>query len=69
MADIPHQLVARGIEAVVQCDRKLDNSQPCADVAAGDGALFDQKGTNIRRKSAHLIVREGADVSGGLDAV
>ena len=35
MSNVPHELVARRVEGVVQRDRQLDHAEAGADVAAG----------------------------------
>src|SRR6185437_11866791 len=67
--DVPDQLVARRVEAAVQRDGQFDNSQAGADVAAGDGARFNEECPDIVREHAQLVVRERADVGGGFYAV
>ena len=64
VADVPHELVARGVERVVQGDGEFHDAEPRADVAAGHRARLDEEGAHVIREHAHLVVREGADVGG-----
>ena len=63
--DVPHELVARRVEAVVQRDRQLDDAESGADVAAGH-ASTTRSGTRARRRRARAARRcESARMSAG----
>ncbi len=47
VADVPHDLVARRVERVVQRDGQLDDAEPGADVASGARADVDQARANV----------------------
>jgi hypothetical protein len=67
--DVPHELVARRLERVVQRNRQLDDTQPRADVAAGARADVDQARAHVAGERAELVAAEGAHVGWGLYAV
>ena len=60
--DVPHQLVGRRIENVVQRHRQLDDTEAGADMAAGPRAHVDQAGTHVRTQRAELIAGEGFEI-------
>ena len=51
VADVPHDLVGRGVELVEQRDGQLDHAEAGADVAAGDGAALDQAVADLLRRA------------------
>ena len=67
--DVPHQLIARRVEDVVQRDRELDDTEPCADVAAGARTHIDEPRTDVRGKLPQLVARHRAQIRGRLYSV
>jgi hypothetical protein len=67
--DVPHELVARGVEHVVQRHGELDHAEPRADVAAGPRAHVDEPPADLVRERAQVVAREGLEVGRRLDAV
>ena len=69
MADVPHELVARRLERVVERDRQLDDAEAGADVAAGARADVDEPRAHLVGERAELVAGEGAKVGGGVDPI
>ena len=64
MTDVPHELIARRVEARVERDGQLDNAQSGADVAAGPRADLDESLPDRRAQLAKLVTRELLEVLG-----
>ena len=58
VADVPHELVARRVERVVQRDGQLDDAEPRADVAAGSRADVDQARAHVVGQVAQLVAAQ-----------
>ena len=69
VADVPDQAVLRRIEHVVQCDRQLDDAQPCAEVPAGDGDRVDGLLAQLVGHPPQLICWQLTQVGRCLDLV
>src|SRR5256714_11108734 len=69
VANVPDDLVARSIEYRVEDNRKLDNSQPGADVPTGARADLDEARPHLLRDSAQLISRHRLQVGRRIDAI
>ena len=61
---VPHQLVARRVEHVVQRDRELHHAEPRADVAAGARARIDERRAHVVGQRAQLVAGERLQVGG-----
>ncbi len=55
VADVPHDPVAGGVEAVAQRHRQLDHAQPRADMAAGLGHDLDQPVAHLVGEGLELV--------------
>src|SRR5882724_2325215 len=67
MADIPDELVARGVEHVVQCNSELDHPEPGAEMAARHRHGIDRLGAQLVRHLFQLALLESAQAGGVLD--
>ncbi|MNV03735.1 hypothetical protein D3C71_940150 [compost metagenome] len=68
VAHVPHQLIDRRVEQVVQGDGEFDDSQPGREVTAALADRFDQVGTQLARHRTQFGFIERAQVIGILDA-
>jgi hypothetical protein len=55
VTDVPHYLVARGIEHGVDRDGELDDTEACADMAAGSRTHLDEALAHRGRELAKLV--------------
>ena len=62
VADVPDELVVRGVEDVVQRYSQLDGAEPCAQVSPGLRDGLDQELANVRAEDFELRRREFPDV-------
>ena len=69
VADVPDQAVARGVEHVVQRDRKLDHAQAGAEVAAGHRHRVDGLLAQFVGDLPQLLAFQAAQVRRRLDLV
>ncbi len=60
--DVPHELVARGVEHVMQRDGELDDAESGADVSARARAAVDERGTDVIAQRAQLVARESLEI-------
>ena len=63
VADIPDDLVARGVKDRVQGDGQFDNAEARAKVAAGDGNGADGFGAQLVGQLAQLAVGQTFDTN------
>jgi hypothetical protein len=64
MPDVPHELIARRVEHVMDCHGELDDAEPCADVAARSRADIDEGRTHLVADGAELIARQRFQIGG-----
>ena len=69
MTDVPHQLVARGLEDVVQRDRQLDDTEPGADVSPRSRTDVDQSRPHLGGEGAKFLAVQAPKVGGARDTV
>jgi hypothetical protein len=69
VADVPHELVARRVEDVVQGHGQLHHAEPRADVPPRARAHVDEALADLVRERAQVVAREGLEVGRRLDAV
>ena len=69
VADVPDQLVGRGIEDVVQRDRQLDDAEARAEMAAGLGDGIDRLDPQLVGELLELLGRQVLEVTRQMDAV
>src|ERR1700676_4497000 len=69
MADVPNEPVGRRIEHVVQRDGQLDDAEPGAEMAAGDGDRVDRLAPQFVCDLPQLTRFEASEVLGGLNLV
>ena len=69
MAGIEHDLVARGVEDVMQRQRQLDDAEVAAEVAADLRHHVDDRFADLLRHLRELSAVEFAQVGGSVDAV
>ena len=62
MTHVPHQLVFRGIENIVQGDGQFDRTQPRRQVAAGLTDAMQQILAQLLRQLGQLVFRQGAKI-------
>jgi hypothetical protein len=63
VAHVPDQLVARGVEYGVECDREFDRSEICAEVAAGLGNRVDEFRPDFRCQLNQFCVGSALQVA------
>ena len=68
VADIPHQLVHRGVVQVVQRHGQFDHAQAGSKMATTPAYRFDQVGPQFFGHANQLVFSEAAQVMGRLDA-
>ncbi len=68
VADVPHQLVDRGVVEVVQGDGEFDHAQPGGEVAAAPAHGFDQVVAQLAGDRGQFGFLERAQIVRGLDA-
>ena len=64
VADVPHDPVARRVEAMTQRHRQLDDAQPRADVAPRLGHHVDQAAAHLVGERLELVARQAPDILG-----
>ncbi len=69
VADVPQQLVARGVEQRVQCDGDLARPEVGAEVPADLPHRVDQQLADLLRDLLQLVLGEAVQVLGAVDAV
>jgi hypothetical protein len=69
VTDIPNQLVIRGVEHIVQGNRKLDDTQASAKMAARATHAVEQIGAQLISQLRQLIFVELAQVSRRANAI
>ncbi len=67
MADVPDELVIRGVEHLMQSDGELDHAKARAEVTAGHRHRVDGLLAKLRRELRQLVVFEGPKVLGRHD--
>ena len=69
VADVPHHLVARGVEQAVDGDRDLAAAEVGAEVAADLADGVDQQLAHLLGDLLQLVLGEAVQVLGAVDAV
>ena len=69
VADVPEDLVARGVEQRVQRDRDLARAEVGAEVAADLADRVDQQLADLLRDLLQLLLGEAVEVLRAVDAV
>ncbi len=67
VAGVPQDDVPRRVEHPVHGERELNGTQIGTEVAAGDGHRLDDEGSDLLRQLSELLVRQLAQVGGGVD--
>ena len=62
MAHVPHDLVARRVEAVAERNGQLDHAQAGADVTAGLGNDVDQPAAHLVGEGLELVAPQAPDI-------
>ena len=69
VADVPDDLVARGLEEAVDSDRDLAGAEVGAEVPADLADGVDQQVPHLLRDLLELVLGEAVQVLGAVDAV
>ena len=69
MPDVPHDLVARGVENIMERGGQLDDAQPAAEMAAGGADRRNHLGAQLVGELAEVFGLQLAEVGGDIHRV